>query len=448
MILQSLPRKASLPPSQELRCKCTFAFDISLNQVIHSRRCDPPSESLHTHNFRFKSRNISAPARGGGVAEPDGSDRAIIKEHMDKAGKLMDDMLNDILNELFAEQATSYISEEAGPPISEEEAVRKAVVQRIEFLDANFLGALNGYIQAVKRLPLESQDLLPLMELVQKEVLNQVSLRLPPAARVLNRALQDMDKEKRVKVLRSSLTGGAGDLPGSDTDSLVTAASQFIDDMEDQSSILDRRLLARLCLVREEVRWLGLESSFTGSQSMKSSAGESSSRRAEEGSDEALEGAMTADNNVMLLADAEELVLAAAAAGADGRGHQQLPDDQSAALRFYRSNVPQRSAIFVNQVVSVGDSTKRVALLSRAFCEDWEGAAPRQKAQNNAIKGQPDFVRPGRFMTTLNAIIMQLEMDGAHLRAKQKGLMQRLRDVQMEAVNVLDRMQRGELSQA
>ena len=31
--------------------------------------------------------------------------------------------------------------------MSEEDAVRSAVVQRIEFLDANFLAALNGYVQ-------------------------------------------------------------------------------------------------------------------------------------------------------------------------------------------------------------------------------------------------------------------------------------------------------------
>ena len=44
-------------------------------------------------------------------------------------------------------QATAYISEGASAPMTEEEAVRGAVVTRIEFLDANFLAALNGYIQ-------------------------------------------------------------------------------------------------------------------------------------------------------------------------------------------------------------------------------------------------------------------------------------------------------------
>ena len=101
----------------------------------------------------------------------------------------------------------------------------------------------------------------------------------------------------------------------------------------------------------------------------------------------------------------------------------------------------QRSAAFINQLVAVGDPTKRIALLSRwavamcidytlhawetcrsfteshhsqsfprAFCEDWEGAAPRQKPQSQAHKGQPDFVRPGRFLTTLHSMMTQMEV--------------------------------------
>ena len=150
-------------------------------------------------------------------------EKAGIAEHMDKAAKLIDEILEEIMRELFAEQvrvdlatisgpppscchacrpelrtitkesgsatasltlvdyqrqrarpspiihardkgpaspppqspppppscmqATAYISEESGEPMSEEDAVRSAVVQRIEFLDANFLAALNGYVQ-------------------------------------------------------------------------------------------------------------------------------------------------------------------------------------------------------------------------------------------------------------------------------------------------------------
>lgn len=54
-------------------------------------------------------------------------------------------------------QATAYITaasereegENSEPEalLTEAEAVRSAVVQRIEFLDANFLAALNGYVE-------------------------------------------------------------------------------------------------------------------------------------------------------------------------------------------------------------------------------------------------------------------------------------------------------------
>lgn len=41
--------------------------------------------------------------------------------------------------------------------------------------------------------------------------------------------------------------------------SLSAAALQFIDDMEEQQLVADRRLLARLVIVQEELRWLGQE---------------------------------------------------------------------------------------------------------------------------------------------------------------------------------------------
>lgn len=51
---------------------------------------------------------------------------------------------------------------------------------------------------------------------------------------------QEVDKEQRVDVLRTALSGGQGDMPGCDSDALSTASTQFIDDMEDQEQVADR----------------------------------------------------------------------------------------------------------------------------------------------------------------------------------------------------------------
>jgi hypothetical protein len=78
-----------------------------LKKEPRSRRWEHAQRACLTNTSAARLRYVSAPARVRDVGDPDGSDKAIIKEHMDKAGKLMDDMLNDILNELFAEQVRS-----------------------------------------------------------------------------------------------------------------------------------------------------------------------------------------------------------------------------------------------------------------------------------------------------------------------------------------------------
>lgn len=343
-------------------------------------------------------------------------DKAFIKGGVSRAAVTIDEMLEEIMKEMFADSAARYIESSSGPGLKEEEAVRSSVIRRLEFMDANFLGALTGYIDLLKKNQsiqkvwedVGQEILLPLLESIRSQVLYQVALRLPPAARILNRVLRDEDKDSRLSVLRQSMSGGQGDLPGSDSESLFSAASQFIDDMEDGEIIMDRRLLARLCLVREEVRWIADERSFTSVIS-----GASSKTLGDEPSD------------------------------SEQRGEGEEKED-GLPRPVLRTNVPQRPAAFITQLVSVADPSMRVALMSRAFCEDWEGAAPRQKAQTAAQKGQPDFVRPGRFMSALHLMMSWMEGEGIE-DAKKGIIMRRLADIQLEAVNVLDRMQRGEL---
>lgn len=363
----------------------------------------------------FPRLNVHRPLRQCAIAHAsaadadDQSSKAFIKGGVEKAAVVLDEMLEEIMKELFADSATRYISaSDPSEGLTEEEACRSAVVRRIEFLDANFLGALTGYIDMLKKSKGdEGQDgMLSLLEGIRTQVLYQVALRLPPAAGVLNRVLAHEEKDARLAVLREAMEGGKGDIPGSDFESLSAAATQFIDDMEDAEVVIDRRLLARLCLVREEVRWIADERSFTSGETI------------------GLKKERSKDDN-----------------GDEDGGEGEEEDGPRPVLR---TNVPQRPAAFINQLVSVPDPTMRVALISRAFCEDWDGAAPRQKAQTAAQKDQPDYVRPGRFMAALTLMMSRIEQEGLE-EAKRGSLVKRMADIQLEAINILDRMQRGEL---
>ncbi|KAG2493512.1 hypothetical protein HYH03_008328 [Edaphochlamys debaryana] len=321
---------------------------------------------------------------------------------------MLGEIVDEVTRELFLSEAVAYLQEDAADT-SEQLAVREAVSRRLDFLDANFLTALSGFIRATEARG--DAALAKLLTTIRTEVLSQVSGRMPLAAQVLDRVVREMDRDVRLRILREAVSEHARKLPdgvpGADLDTLSATASKFIDEMEDQREVPDRRLLARLCLVREELRLLREELRFTGG------------------------------------------------AAADG-----LPPEP------VRSNVPQRCAAFLKELVAVGDPLRRVALLSRTLEQDWDGAAPRQKPQTSFQADQPDWVRPGRFLATLQSMVVAVETeaaadkavamaasasgkgggaaaDAAPPGAKQAPVLQRLEAIRAEALSVLDRMQAG-----
>lgn len=287
------------------------------------------------------------------------------------------------MSAMFVAEAAAYI-QSANVDLVQADAVRNAVISRIDLLDANFLASLNGYVSAAR----ERGDgqLSDLLVAIADEVLRQVSLRLPDAARVLDLALKQRDKDTRVAVLKTALDGGGGEVPAAEVDGLLATSSQFIDDMEEGEVVADRALLARMCLLREELRWVEMERSFGG--------------------------------------------------------------DSAASSAAKRANVPQRCVAFMKELMAVNDSLKRVGLLDRAFAEDWDGAAPQKKSTRTGaaaavggVKPVPDFVRPGRFLATLHATKEELQLDAT----KHALVLQRLEAILMESVAVLDRLQRGQV---
>ena len=79
-----------------------------------------------------------------------------------------------------------------------------------------------------------------------------------------------------------------------------------------------RRLLARLCLVREEIRWLGLETSFTSRRDPPPPPSP------DDGQDDKTPAPSPDDER-----------------GEEGGGGSEAASSTSDALRFFRTNVPQ-----------------------------------------------------------------------------------------------------------
>jgi hypothetical protein len=77
--------------------------------------------------------------------EPSDEEREAIRANVDKATQMLEEILQEVSDEVFIAQATAYLTDE--PEDGSPEALRQAVARRLEYLDANFLAALNAYVQ-------------------------------------------------------------------------------------------------------------------------------------------------------------------------------------------------------------------------------------------------------------------------------------------------------------
>ncbi|CAD7699275.1 unnamed protein product [Ostreobium quekettii] len=299
----------------------------------------------------------------------------LIASRVQEAARVLDDIIKDVWREMYLTSAVRYANDEEALP-QEDEIIAEVVRSRLGTMEPSFLGAMDAYARNAKSVG--GDDLEGLIDKIRQEVLRQLTQRFPKEVIALERVLDVESKEERVDLIREAAQEGGDSVVN--PQQMRAVADQFINDLESQKDIVDRKLLAKLCLVREESRLLEMEMRFTNP-------------------------------------------------GA-------LEDDVEAL----RTNVYARATAFLQQVMRVADSDRRLSLLEKAFYEDWEGAAPGKAGQVQVMGGEaPDFVRPGNFMTTLT--LTQRELD-----AKDEvpdAVKQRVEDIRREALMVLREMAWG-----
>ncbi|KAF6260175.1 hypothetical protein COO60DRAFT_1508976 [Scenedesmus sp. NREL 46B-D3] len=377
---------------------------------------------------------------------------ASIRHNVDRAAHTLQEMMSEVLNELLIEEASAYVLDEATPSIDLKQAARNAVVKRLEWLDANFLAALNAYMSVPG--VAANAELRALLGALREEVLDLVSARMPPSVQVLNLALGHNNRAGRASVVSTALSGGGGAVPSCNLDSLGAAAAQLVEDMEDQEVVADRVLLARLVLLREELR---LRSEQLEAHEFTNNA--------------QVAGANTVSSS--LQSDATPHTNQGQRDEGDMRSHTSANGNHFFA--FHRSNLPARCAAFVKELLLVPERDRRFGLLSKAFQEDWMGeGAPRSggeqvphqdkqgvasttinkglkhvgSAQQDLRPDSLDIVRPGRFFSTLLAMQAEFEqrLVSSGLASGESGehtlhMLRQLEVIRLEALVALDRMQ-------
>ncbi|KAH7445081.1 hypothetical protein KP509_02G105600 [Ceratopteris richardii] len=140
-------------------------------------------------------------------------------------------------------------------------AAAGAIQQKLDSLDGSFLLALDWMIREAE---VENDDeRKEVLEIIKETVLGQLNEKCPPHVQVLGLLCRTPTKEKRTEILRRSAggggvfdteSGGKLTIPFSNLMNISTQADNLVSSMEEKPRIKDRRLLAKLVVIRDEAR--------------------------------------------------------------------------------------------------------------------------------------------------------------------------------------------------
>ncbi|XP_050208191.1 protein PEP-RELATED DEVELOPMENT ARRESTED 1, chloroplastic [Mercurialis annua] len=170
------------------------------------------------------------------------------------------------------EQVTSVLQEmitlledmnmdEASEKVAVELAAQGVIGKRVDEMETGFMMALDHMIQAAERDRDDQRKIL--LEVVKETVLSHLTRKCPPHVQVVGLLCRTPEKESRHELLRRVAAGGGAfaskngtkvHIPAANLNEIANQADDLLESMETRPVVPDRKLLARLVLIREEAR--------------------------------------------------------------------------------------------------------------------------------------------------------------------------------------------------
>lgn len=182
----------------------------------------------------------------------------------------MRDILRSTGNHLFM---AKQIAEITGDSIerTRSKVLREEIKKRVPFLDYSFLAVLKA--NAKVSISVHSRDVATVMLEMRDIVLDEVERQMPPILQTLNELMKLQTRAQRFAQIESILQSNLEVVESKDhrgvIDGLTThephilqlylLVNQLLEDLESAETVTDLPFLAKLVLVREEIRLVGEE---------------------------------------------------------------------------------------------------------------------------------------------------------------------------------------------
>ncbi|KMT10081.1 hypothetical protein BVRB_5g118440 [Beta vulgaris subsp. vulgaris] len=151
--------------------------------------------------------------------------------------------------------------DEASEEVAVQLAAQGVIGKRVDEMESGFMMALDYMIQTAEKDQDDKRK--SLLEVIKETVLSHLTKKCPPHVQVIGLLCRTPKKESRHELLRRVAAGGGEfkgvdgtkiHLPGANLLDISNQADDLLETMETRPVIPDRKLLARLVLIREEAR--------------------------------------------------------------------------------------------------------------------------------------------------------------------------------------------------
>ncbi|XP_059626273.1 protein PEP-RELATED DEVELOPMENT ARRESTED 1, chloroplastic [Cornus florida] len=151
--------------------------------------------------------------------------------------------------------------DEASEQVAVELAAQGVIGKRVDQMESGFMMALDYMIQLAEKDQDDKRK--SLLEVIKETVLSHLTKKCPPHVQVIGLLCRTPQKESRHELLRRVAAGGGVfqskngtkvQLPGANLNDIANQADDLLETMETRPVVPDRKLLARLVLIREEAR--------------------------------------------------------------------------------------------------------------------------------------------------------------------------------------------------
>ncbi|KAK8498490.1 hypothetical protein V6N13_100090 [Hibiscus sabdariffa] len=151
--------------------------------------------------------------------------------------------------------------DEASEEVAVQLAAQGVIGKRVDEMESGFMMALDYMIQVAEKDQDDKRK--SLLEVIKETVLAHLTKKCPPHVQVIGLLCRTPLKESRHELLRRVAAGGGAfksengtkvHLPGANLNDIANQADDLLETMETRPVVPDRKLLARLVLIREEAR--------------------------------------------------------------------------------------------------------------------------------------------------------------------------------------------------